>query len=358
MIKPGFSLIEFLIASLISGMLSVILFASLMQVNRSVTRVDEVASMYSGAGIMHNQFEWDISGAFVPYLGQPEKSEEHKEQPAQDKSQPQAKDQQKSEGKKEQKTEEKKKKLAKVFYGVGADKNFELTFITSNPMQVYWSANVGRAKPRVTRIRYFAKEDKEHPGSFMVMRQESDDLDAAVLGKSGEEKVRAYVLAEQIKEIKVEYVLRKEKKTEGEKSPSGTASEGAKAKAPEFEYVVLKEWNIEKESDDETAKLMKNAVVPHSVRISWSVWNPTHSRSENFSCIISVLADSKPIKKQKDAQPTAQQKTQQPGVQKNALAADGRSVEDRYGITQLRQQREQHTMNLADGPHISRVRLR
>lgn len=306
MIKPGFSLVEFLIASLIAGMVSATLFAMIAQINKVVNRVDTVAEMYTNALLIHNQFEWDLSGAFVPQLGQPvDESAEKKSLESKEAGEKQG-DEKKIEQKKESAGG---KRLSKVFYGVGTDKNFELTFITSNPLQVYWSADVGRAKPRVARVRYFVAENKEKPGVFSFMRQESYDLDAAVMGRKGDapDKVRAYVLAEHVKEIKAEYVLRKEKKSEGEKSASGVASEGAKAKAPEFEYVLLKEWNSDKASDDENVKLAQAAIVPHSVRFTYAIWDIRQKRFEQFSCIVPIVADSKPIKEH-GKKPSAQQK--------------------------------------------------
>lgn len=309
MIKPGFSLIEFLIASFISALLSAALFSVIFQINRVVNRVDNVCEIYTNAALIHDQMQRDISGAFVPQQGQlPDEKE---------KAQPQAQQkegaQQAASGAAEKKN---KQKLTKVFYGAGADQNLELTFITSNPLQVYWSADVGGARPRVARVTYYLVADKERKDMFSLMRQESYDLQAP-FGAKVEGKVRAYTLAEHIKEIKVEYVLRKEKKSEDGKASQAPANKESAPK--EYEYVVLKEWNIEKESDDENAKLAKKAGVPYSVRISYTIWDLRQQRSEQFSCIVPILGDSTPIQKM-SAQQT-QQKSPEP------------SVTDRLGLT-------------------------
>ena len=56
-----------------------------------------------------------------------------------------------------------KKPLEKVFYSVNKEGNLnQLSFLTTNPLQVYWSSKAGSAKPRIARVLYTLKEEKRH----------------------------------------------------------------------------------------------------------------------------------------------------------------------------------------------------
>lgn len=219
----GFSLIEVLIALSIASIIGIALFSSLDQMTRISNKVDTIIEDDDRMALLHNQLKKDLSGAFVPTQAV--------EQPI-------------------DKDKKNKKPLEKVFYSSNSEKNTlnTLTFITTNPLTSY-----GSSKPRIARVVYKMvpqKENGQQP-SYTLLRQQGPDLEYDTY-KQDNKKNRSYAVAEQIKNLTIEYTTTKKSVQKNDsKNP------------PELETV--KEWdsdkNAPKEKAQEETKKKENAAT-------------------------------------------------------------------------------------------------
>lgn len=253
--KSGFSLIELLIATFIASILGTLLFFALYQVNRSVPIVDNTTAIYEKAALINAQFGRDLSGVAAPnefYYRQPEPSaaakakadrEKKKSEEAKKKSESEKKE---SAEVKEAEAEKKPKKpLEKIFYSTNKDGALnQLSFLTTNPLQVYWTDKTGSAKPRIARVLYTLKEEKGTPKSYSLTRKESPNLEFDQITKTGKEGPQEYTLAEGIKSLTAEYTyyvpekkpsLRQEASAGREKGGEPAEGAGAAKKATQTE---------------------------------------------------------------------------------------------------------------------------
>lgn len=275
--KRGFTLIELLIALAIGGMVITFLFNSYFQTSQVVSRIDTAIDITTRATIIKHQLEKDIMGAFVPVQAEPEPEKD---------PQPPRPGQQKEPPKKPKKT------LEKVFYGINKGSNLDvLTFITNNPMSAYWSKQMGKAQPKIARVVYRLVEDGKN--SFKLLRQEDTDLEFNAYSDST--KIRAYEVAEGIKELKTTYIA-VQKKTEDIKPTSPGKQQMVKE---EKTSEKTSEWNIKKE-DGKKADEQKQT-IPNIVQIELSLWNSdAHERATTYEFSIPILPNfTKKPKKQK-----------------------------------------------------------
>src|SRR5438445_6421826 len=131
--KHGFMLIELIVATLISSMVAGILLTALSQGMRFQTAVDNIVDTSLRIGIVSNQLEKDLMGAFVPVQAErsdkDDEEDQDEEAPAVDNKKP---DNNKVDDKKAG-AKEKQKPLEKIFYATNKEGNFDtLTFITNN----------------------------------------------------------------------------------------------------------------------------------------------------------------------------------------------------------------------------------
>ena len=247
--KPGFSLVELLIATFIASILGALLFTALYQVNRFVPRIDNTSLVYEKAALLNTQLERDISGVTAPNeyyyrLPEPEKKGKKDSDLKQDsaKKKSEAEKKQAAEQAPEEKEKKSQKPLERVFYSTNKDGNLnQLSFISTNPLQVYWSAKAGSAKPRVARVLYTLKEEKGSPKSYVLVRQESPNLEFESITRTGKEAAPEFVLADGIKSLTVEYTyIVPEKKESAPESPATTSSEKKEPKKKEIKKSI--EW--------------------------------------------------------------------------------------------------------------------
>jgi len=259
--RYGFTLIELLIALAIASTILAILFNSFFQSSRIVDRAEDIMSINSRAALVQYQLEKDLMGAFIPV--QALKDENKKDDT----------------GKKPEPKKEKKelKELKKVFYGINKGEKLDvLTFITNNPMSAYWSQQLGKAKPKIARVVYRFVEDKERKGWFTLLRQEDYNLDFEAYALGGPKEVRAYELAEGIKDFSVTYTVMFEEEKKDEK------------KKKEVKFKTLSEWNMEK--DAQIPKDIKRR-IPNAVGIKVTFWDMKGIRDASFTFSILILPD-------------------------------------------------------------------
>ena len=284
--KKGFMLIELIVATLIAAMVSVILLSALYQTNHFQAVVDDIIDVYTRATIVQHQLERDLMGVFIPVEAQQEKPEKEQEKKKE------KEDKEKKAEKKEVRQERKEVKTVEhVFYSKNRNGMLDtLTFVTNNPMAIFWGAKTGRSKPKVARVKYTLQPQADRKDSFVLLRQEGYELDLAAY-KPDIEKLRAYEVIDGIKDISVKFVTLIEKKEEKPKK-------GEEAKVIEREYRTLKEWHSE--FMEPTTQQKELPRIPHFVHVRINLWDNRYRRDEAFEFTYFLPVDITPKKSAKD----------------------------------------------------------
>jgi Tfp pilus assembly protein PilE len=283
--SPGFMLIEVLIASAIASILSIVLFMAYSQVQEATSTIDNTVQMHERIALLVNQLERDISGAFIPRkTKQDNQTSQQSATPASatpvaGQTPPTAQQDKAAQPKKSQ-------KFTHIFYGVNNEEQLdELTFITNNPVQGYWSARAGKATPRIVRVMYRLERDKDKKykkPSYVLMRQESTTLDYDAFKKDAAEPIRAYPLVRGIKDCTVTYGVEVESKKEA-------ADKEDKKKQPK-EFKVVDEWNKEKKASSSEQDKEQRA-VPHEVTFAVTLWDAKQQRSTAVTIKVAITPD-------------------------------------------------------------------
>lgn len=151
MIRPGFSLIEILIAMAISSFVMTMVFSTISMLQKSSSRYNELITVDSQQEILFSQLQKDIAGIVLPAYGF-KASPKDKPEDAQKKQQ------------------EYYEKFTFQFEMV-EDRLKMLTFVTTSILATY-----GAEKPHLVRVRYTLVPDERNNKYFTLMRQESTEL--------------------------------------------------------------------------------------------------------------------------------------------------------------------------------------
>jgi hypothetical protein len=280
---PGVILIQVIISAALATVVGSALIAAWMQINKAQITVDRYIDTYTRAILIHNQIERDFSGVFIPTL-----TTVPTEVTAQKTPQTSADSKKKSE------------ELPKAFYSVSRNENLELlTFITSNPLQVYDGGKMGRVVPRIARIVYRLEADKEQPGSYILTRQEGTELDFNKYDLQNKNALRSYELARGIKSLSVEYeFLEQEESNKQDAAP----------KKQEKKYKVVKEW--QKKAESENNHIVAPS-LPTSLRIEIVLWDTAHKRENIFKFVYTTVTQ---IKQEQQPANTTPNKAPQPST--------------------------------------------
>lgn len=306
--RPGFTIIELLVATMVASILGTLLVQMLFQVNRVSTTADDRMTTDERAMVMFTQLERDLSGAFIPEQKEPEEK----------------KDSEKSDEKKEA-------KLTKIFFGDG--RGSVLTFITNNPLPTYWDARVSKPKTAIARVVYTLTEDQKLKGSFNLDRFETEDItDVSMLEK--EHKQHFMRLASGIKELKLQFIEQKDRQKEQQKEepsappkPGGAQKPAPKAMgatkkeepAPIIEYAPTDEWDTDKKVEEQKGVFRHQ--LPAFVKIQIALWDNRKKGTTQFEYMVSVVPD-KQVKKgfkspQEQEKPGEKKTSDQPGDKKD-----------------------------------------
>lgn len=294
--RSGFTLIELLLATLIASILGALLFSALYQINRFVPVIDTTTDVYEKAAIVNAQLERDLSGVTAPnefYARSKLRQEKAPEQSTQ-KGNKEQEAQKKEAAEETHEDTRPKKPLEKIFYGTNKESGFEqLTFITTNPLQVYWSEKAGSAKPRIARVQYVLEEEqsknKNQKKSYRLLRKESSNLEADAFAH-GKEKVSEHVLAQGIRSMSAEYFafITKQEKQE----QAGQKKSQKKEIKKSADWLGAKEGTESKVAVDEQEKNKeKLPLVPTAVEFALAFWDTPKKRSIPFSFKIMIRSD-------------------------------------------------------------------
>jgi type II secretory pathway pseudopilin PulG len=281
--RVAFTLLEIMIALSLS---CVVVFGMLQAYRNLMTYLDKVRDILAANRqicLLFNQMERDFNTAYIPPLykevtkegGGMAKEDISKEKLAEKK--PLSKEEQEKEKQKEL------EKLKNYFLASYDEQNVRrhegrsvypfknVAMVNTNPLQVY-----GQRRVRLVRVVYELKLDKEKSRggvqSYQLWRKETTDIDnvkmkieefAAPTEKEKANPIRMHLVADNIKNLYVEYVLKvKKEEKEGEKKEKG-----------EEEEKRFFSWGDRKET---------MAVVPTHVDVFIEFWNAQQSQSHSF----------------------------------------------------------------------------
>lgn len=250
--KRGFVLIEVLITSLIAAFISMGLLTTIFQISRLQETVQTIAGMYGRVAIVKHQFERDVMGAFIPTQVDMLKTstDSHVQQA---------------------------KPLDKIFYGTSSEKRLDLfTFITSNPMPLYFGVKGSKLKPRVARVVYRLIPDVRRKNSFTLMRQEgTEHLVFDLYKRDVQGDMRAYAVIDGIKTLSIQYATI-EQPAKDVKKPSKPV------------YKKVYEWDSQKKHD--TAKQPAKPVdLPEYIEVDLELWDAAYKEHRPFSMIVPIM---------------------------------------------------------------------
>jgi len=261
--KKGFVLIELLIATLIAGMISILLLTALQQTNKFQSAIDNIIDINTRATTFHHQFGKDIMGAFIPIQAykQPVSSEKKQKEPP----------------------------IDHIFYSVNQDKKFDiLTFITTNPLVVYWGTKIGSSKPRVARVVYRLQSEDEKKPSYILLRQEGSKLSFARYEKSNLQAPRSYQLIGGIKDLSITYTVAEEQQEVDKKQLS---------------YKTVNEWDWPPKNQQNKKE---KPPLPQFITVNLVLWDNDYKRDKSFTFIFANIIDTK-----QEKSPQIQQKSPQ-----------------------------------------------
>ncbi len=284
----GFTLIEIMIAIVIASVLGGLLVGSFLQSNKTISGINKVVSIESTAATLIHQLSKDISGAFVPMSVQLLKKQLEKEKQSNSaKATPYKQNIKNKMGNAKKapvKKQEKQKlpKIEKVFYSSLKNNNLDvLTFITNNPLQPYWSPTAQGSvtkRPTIKMVRVVYRlvpETQDPPISYKLLRQESEKINFAKFKLGGD--IRAFEIANNIKQIKTEYYVLVPKKTKGEKNQK-----------PKLDLKKMPTWNDGKLPGEQKTKI---SMTPHFAKITVIFWDDEKKIEFPFEAMIPLVPE-------------------------------------------------------------------
>lgn len=318
MMKPGFMLIELIVASLVASMVAAILLAALAQSNRFQMIDDNLIDVSTRIAVVSNQLEKDVMGSFIPVQAEEKKEEQKKqqketEQPSSAKTtKGTAADSKETAQKSPEK--EKPKPIEKIFYSTQKNGQLDtLTFVTNNPLVVYVGKDVGVVKPKVVRVQYTLKPEAEKKDSYALFRQESMELDLEKY-----KNVTPYEVIGGIKRCTVTFTARIEKKDEKAENPKLS-----------YEYKTQNEWVSEQKKEDKKEDKEKAEFprIPYSVEMKLILWDLQDKKEKEFTIVCEIPTDFSPVKIQDKKQPEKPKKEEQePNKPEDGIPSSTRAV--------------------------------
>ncbi len=259
--KKGFTLIEIMIGMVIAGILSAGLFNTITQVGSVQQTISGLTSIYGRLAIFQQQIERDLMGAFVPMQYDVLPTQTGQKQSEQ-------------------------KPLEKIFYAESKGKGGRLdylTFITTNPLEIYFGVKDVKLKPRVARVVYRLVPDPKNKLWFLLQRQEgASDLSFEKYGKDAQGDFRAFTMIDGIRDISVQFISIEQKEDKESKKVTHT-------------YKRQKNWNSKpdepkKEGGAKGAQQPKERSwpkLPNQVEFTFSLWD-ANKKYKTFTMTIPI----------------------------------------------------------------------
>ena len=255
--SSGMTLIEIVIAMMIASLLSILLFQSFNQSQKTGLNFDGMVDYSFTMPIMYNQLHKDFSSIFVPEQVFKDLVEEYnttkKSSPAE---------------KAPIKDEEKTETFKNIFVYTLKDKNLELlSFLSTNSLSLF-----NTVIPHSVRVLY--RLVPEHNGLSRLMRQETLQLNLP-LDAFKKEKIREYELIRGIKALSIKFMIPEQTK------------DGKEKKSTETNYKTVEAW-----LPNETQKVDKKAeaLVPEFIIIKGIVVHEVTQQEYSFEWWFHITA--------------------------------------------------------------------
>jgi prepilin-type N-terminal cleavage/methylation domain-containing protein len=298
--KRGFSLIEFIIAMAIASGLALLLFNSLNQSTQTLKMVESIATVDINVVSFYDRFERDISGAFIPVIGDPDLADrtfmqrlekQQKDALAKQNAQAQGAGGQAKAPQVNIKPEKpvslRDIQLKKPFVYEEEGQNLKtFSFITCNPFAVY-----GPAKPRMARVSYTLKHDPIDKDNYALWRRQSDKL-----AFESDKESREYVIMRHIKSLRLELLAppqKDENKKDEEQDPKQQQQE---------KLAVYKMWPAHKEEKkqeeskpgDKPALVEKIDDLPRAVKFYLDYEDPIEQQVKKYEFMFAIVCYKAP----------------------------------------------------------------
>lgn len=263
--KPGagFILLEVILALGISSFVGIILVTALNQTSRFQKAVQEYSVSYGHLALVKYQLTRDIMGACIPLQATVDLKQTTTVVDAEKKE---------------------KKPLEKVFYAELKDDHLDvLTFVTNNPLQVYWGAKTGRAIPRIARVVYRLVPDKKNTKSYILMRQESTHLDFNKYGQE-EKDIKQFAVITNVKILSIVWLAQEKKKQEAK----GEQEKQPESQAEKLIFKTKKNWLAQG----------KELQLPDYAQVHLELWEDNCTRTASFDFVIALPAIAAPEQKE------------------------------------------------------------
>ncbi len=259
----GFSLLEVILAMAISISLTAILFQSLSQSNFVLQRIMNASSLNRKMTVVQQLLDREISGIIFPEFSWNDDTYQEDDQlKKEDKVEKES-----SEVSKNKKEEESKKDQFPLPFEYEFDElgNLKMfTFITTSPISVY-----GEPQTYMVRVMYSLQSDPEKKGQFILMHQQSENLDPKKFMIESDAIVKKYPVLDGIKSFVVEFLVEKKESKDKDKKDDHqhekNEKDSNKHKEQEQKNIskirlleVLNQWKSVSEEDKENKKNDKN----------------------------------------------------------------------------------------------------
>lgn len=283
--RHGFTLIELMVAMFMASVVSIALFTAFSQSLSIQKTVDDFLYLSGHEYMIHKQLSDDLMGAFIPLQGAPQQPQVTKN-PAPKSGAAQQQNAQTNPA--AQEPEKKIKPLEKVFFATDKSGLFDnLTFITRNPLAIYWSDYSGHAKAKRARVIYQLEAEADHENSYRLTRQEGSEL-VAKKYEAKETNGRKYTVATGIKSMQLTYTYSvAEEKPLQKNQPPGQKLDPQKTTPAKISFKTLKSWN----SDDEKQRKETKALLPDFVQITTELWDKQRKKSSTITSTVALISD-------------------------------------------------------------------
>jgi hypothetical protein len=323
--KNAFTLLELLVALSLSTFVIMGLLQSQRTLMTYIDRCRNLISTNRKVCLLFNQLERDFMTAFIPTLHEeiePEEKTKQKGGGGGEKKAASEKNKEKDKSKEplsetEQKKKEEKEneKIRGFFLGetvASADpikiegQKFipfkSVTFINTNPLQIYGSKRV-----RFVRIKYELVKNKAmskgEKTSYQLVRKETQEIENVKVDinefdyeKQKTNPIRTHIIADNVKNLFIEYVSMKEQKKDNTSNKDN--------KKQELEEFRTFQWG---DKDHTTG------VVPRFVEVRIVFWNEILTAEHSFHAIFPILSypsETKKKKKEKKDKKGGEEKTE------------------------------------------------
>ena len=218
LLRKGFGLLEVVLSLAISSILVVVLLQSTSQMNKIYQKIVAISGVDRSLTLIQQQFDRDFSGIFMPEITL-ETEQQRDDSEGQEDIKPQ-------EAKTDtQKEEPKEVRLPQAFFSKndGAGNCVQFTCITTNPVAVY-----NQPTQRMVRVVYTLEPNVHDAQTFVLLRQQSDQLDFKKFTQEGSGAVRKYMVADGIKSLKIDFMIPKPQEEKKETDTTADKTDGTK----------------------------------------------------------------------------------------------------------------------------------